>query len=289
MAVKSGFYNSVEGDRTYNSNDMNAIYAGVRTDGVVEGELNEFKVVAGAGMSVDVTPGLAIIRNKWCKNSAAVNLSLDTGGTLARIDGVFLKADDTERQIVPIVVKGTESSAPVPPAPSNNLNTKYLPIAYVTVPAGATSGGFTIENLKSYSGINAAPRVVLWENSNPDLEFGEEEVNLSESIDLFEDVCIETKDGEVMYGRKGQFSKIKMETKLDTTIRKVMWIEMFLYTRDYEVVDNKASFSHQKKVGLTFEKSLSETSSSFDQIDGKGNNTHNVYFTPLRVYGINRK
>ena len=79
MAVKSGFYDSVEGDRTYNANDMNAIYAGVRTDGVVEGELNEFKVVAGAGMSVDVTPGLAIIRNKWCKNSAAVNLSLDTG------------------------------------------------------------------------------------------------------------------------------------------------------------------------------------------------------------------
>ena len=287
MAVKSGFYDSVEGDRTYNADDMNAIYAGVRTDGVVEGELNEFKVVAGAGMSVDVTPGLAIIRNKWCKNSAAVNLSLDTGGTLARIDGVYLKADDAERQIVPVVVKGTESSAPVKPAPSNNSNTKYLPLAYVTVPAGATSGGFAIENVKSYSGINAAPRVALWENSNPDLEFGEQEVNLSESIDLFEDVCIETKDGEVMYGRKGQFSKIKMETKIDTTVRNVMWIEMSLNTRDYEVVDNKASFSHQKKVDLTFEKSLSET--SFNQIEGDGNNTHNAYFTPLRVYGINRK
>ena len=287
MAVKSGFYDSVEGDRTYNSDDMNAIYAGVRTDGVVEGELNEFKVVAGAGMSVDVTPGLAIIRNKWCKNSAAVNLPLDTGGTLARIDGVYLKADDAERQIVPVVVKGTESSAPVKPAPSNNPNTKYLPLAYVTVPAGATSGGFTIENVKSYSGINAAPRVVLWENSNPDLEFGEQEVNLSESIDLFEDICVETKDGEVMYGRKGQFSKIKMETKIDTTVRNVMWIEMSLNTRDYEVVDNKASFSHQKKVDLSFEKSLSET--SFNQIEGDGNNTHNAYFTPLRVYGINRK
>ena len=127
----------------------------------------------------------------------------------------------------------------------------------------------------------------MWENSNPDLEFGEQEVNLSESIDLFEDVCVETKDGEVMYGRKGQFSKIKMETKIDTTVRNVMWIEMSLNTRDYEVVDNKASFSHQKKVDLSFEKSLSET--SFNQIEGDGNNTHNAYFTPLRVYGINRK
>ena len=287
MAVKSGFYDSVEGDRTYNSNDMNAIYAGVRTDGVVEGELNEFKVVAGAGMSVDVTPGLAIIRNKWCKNSAAVNLSLDTGGTLARIDGIFLKADDAERQIVPVVVKGIESSAPVKPEPSNNPNTKYLPLAYVTVPAGATSGGFTIENVKSYSGINAAPRVVLWENPNPDLEFGEQEVNLSESIDLFEDVCIETKAGEVMYGRKGQFSKIDMETKIDTTIRNVTWIEMEINTRDYEMVDNKVSFSHQKRVSLNFERSLKEA--AFDQIEGDGNNTFNAYFTPLRVYGINRK
>lgn len=287
MAVKSGFYDSVEGDRTYNANDMNAIYAGVRTDGVVEGELNEFKVVAGAGMSVDVTPGLAIIRNKWCKNSAAVNLSLDTGGTLARIDGVYLVADDTERQIVPIVVKGTESSAPVKPEPSNNPNTKYLPLAYVTVPAGATSGGFTIENVKSYSGINAAPRVVLWENPNPDLEFGEQEVNLSESIDLFEDVCIETKDGEVMYGRKGQFSKIEMETKTDTAIRNVMWIEMVIHTRNYEASDNKVSFSHQKKAGFNFEKSLNE--SNFNAISGDGDNTFNVYFTPLRVYGINRK
>lgn len=287
MAVKSGFYDSVEGDRTYNANDMNAIYAGVRTDGVVEGELNEFKVVAGAGMSVDVTPGLAIIRNKWCKNSAAVNLSLDTGGTLARIDGVYLKADDAERQIVPVVVKGTESSAPVKPEPSNNPNTKYLPLAYVTVPAGATSGGFTIENVKSYSGINAAPRVVIWENPNPDLEFGEQEVNLSESIDLFEDVCIETKDGEVMYGRKGQFSKIEMETKTDTAIRNVMWIEMAIHTRNYEASDNKVSFSHQKKAGFNFEKSLEE--SNFNAISGDGDNTFNVYFTPLRVYGINRK
>ena len=101
MALKSGFYDSIEGDRTYNANDLNNIYAGVRNDGVVAGVSNNFQIVAGSGMSVYVTPGLAIIRNKWCSNSAGVNLKLDAGGTLARIDGIYLKSDETEREIVP--------------------------------------------------------------------------------------------------------------------------------------------------------------------------------------------
>ena len=287
MALKSGFYDSIEGDRTYNANDLNNIYAGVRTDGVVEGTLNNFEVVAGSGMSVDVTPGLAVIRNKWCSNSASVNLTLESGGTLARIDGIYLKADETERSIIPVVVKGTESSAPVKPTPSNNPNTKYLPLAYVSIPSGATSGGFTIEDARSYSGINSAPRTLLWENSNPSLEFGEQEITLSESIGNFETIMVETTDGQLLQGKAGEFSKTKYKKTIDSTITNTITIETTTYHRTYEASDMNVLFSHQPEIAVTHKTDLNSaevtlTKASMDETD-------NTKLIPYRVYGINRK
>ena len=281
MALKSGFYDSIEGDRTYNANDLNNIYAGVRTDGVVEGTLNNFEVVAGSGMSVYVTPGLAVIRNKWCSNSAGVNLTLESGGTLARIDGIYLKADETERSIIPVVVKGTESSAPVKPTPSNNPNTKYLPLAYVSIPAGATSGGFTIEDARSYSGINSAPRTLLWENPNPTASFESQQITLAESIDLFDTICVECRTGELVIGKGGQFQKLTAYPRSGED----NYTEFHAYMREYDASGTNVVFSKCTDFFLL----VNDGQLSVDMQAAGTASEKNSFFIPYRVYGINRK
>lgn len=282
MALKSGFYDSIEGDRTYNANDLNNIYAGVRNDGVVKNKLNDFKVMTGNGMSVNVTPGLAIIRDKWCSNSAGVNLKLDAGGTLARIDGIYLKSDETEREIIPVVVKGTESSAPVKPNPSNNPNTKYLPLAYVNVPAGATSGGFTIEDARTYSGINSASRVILWENPNPTAEFASQVVALTESIDLFDSICVELRTGEELFGKSGQFQQMSSYGGADHN--GYTYFDAFM--RDYTSSGTNFTFSNCKNFNLMVNDGA--LSRPEDESIGTVENKNNMLI-PYRVYGINRK
>lgn len=282
MALKSGFYDSIEGDRTYNANDLNNIYAGVRSDGVVAGVSNNFRIVAGSGMSVDVTPGLAIIRNKWCSNSAGVNLKLDAGGTLARIDGIYLKSDETEREIVPVVVKGTESSSPVKPNPSNNPNTKYLPLAYVTIPAGATSGGFTIEDARTYSGINSAPRVVLWENPNPTAEFASQTIVLAESVDLFDTICVELRNGQKMIGKGGQFQQLSSYGGPDHNA----YTYFSAFMRDYTSSGTNFTFSNCKNFNLMVNDGA--LSRPDNEAAGTVVNKNNMLI-PYRVYGVNRK
>lgn len=284
MSIKSGFFNSIEGDRTYNANDLNMIYAGVRTNGVIEGRLSGMKVVSNPNLTVDIAPGVAIVNDKWCHNSSAYNIAVEAGGTLARIDGVFLKLDETEREIVPVLIKGTESSSPVKPTPSNNPNTTYLALAYISVPAGTTTGTLTVEDARVYSKINSAPRVVLWENPTPEDTFGAQNVTLAESIDLFDTLSVELRTGEEMTGKSGQFQQIS-SYKTDASNNKV-WTDIL--TRNYTAQGTSLSFSTCEKTefGIIEE---GQTLSEGDWQACSSVKVQNNILIPYRVFGVNRK
>lgn len=282
MELKSGFFNSIEGDRTYNANDLNMVYAGARTNGIIKGLLAEMKVVSNPNLTVDIAPGVAIIEDKWCHNPSAYRLSIEVGGTSARIDGIYLKLDETEREIIPVVIKGTESSAPEKPTPIGNSDVTFLPLAYVTVPAGTTSGVLTIEDSRIFSGINSAPRVVLWENPNPADPFAAQAVTLAESVDDFETICVELRTSQEMIGRAGQFKELSSYRDSDSD-----YVYFKVFTRDYVSDDTLFSFTNCEATTL--------------QINGVGFGTmvedqafaetsiKNNMLIPYRVYGVNRK
>ena len=54
MAVTSGFFNSVDGDRKYRAEDFAAIFDGIVEDGIYKGVGTNFAATATGGLNVSV-------------------------------------------------------------------------------------------------------------------------------------------------------------------------------------------------------------------------------------------
>lgn len=140
MAVTYGFFNSVNGDRKYNADQMSNYFEGLVSDGVYNGVGNSMVVQASSGMNITVGSGRAIIGNKWIKNDSAYTLTV-TGShpTLNRYTAVVIKLDKVNRNISLTTIDGTPASTPTKPTVTNSQTVMYLVLAYVYVAAAATS------------------------------------------------------------------------------------------------------------------------------------------------------
>ena len=117
MAISSGFFNSVSGDRLYNAEQMTLYFEGLISNGVYESIGDKLQVTAGEGMTVTVGTGRAMIKSHWIKNDAAISLTIDAASAqYNRIDAVVLQYNATARSINLIVRKGDETTG-VPNAP----------------------------------------------------------------------------------------------------------------------------------------------------------------------------
>lgn len=144
MAVTYGFYNSLNGDRKYYAEQMSSIFNGIITDGVFSAIGDALMTVAGSAtsMQVIVKTGRAWFNGTWTQNDAQLPLDISTADvSLTRIDAVVLEINTSNsvRANSIKVVKGIASANPQKPTLMNeNLIHQYA-LAYVTVPAGATS------------------------------------------------------------------------------------------------------------------------------------------------------
>lgn len=139
MSVKSGFFNSVNGDRTYNADDLTNFYDGVLNDGVFKNYDASLEVSAGTGMSVSVAGGKALVLGKYMLNTGSLNLTLEGSGTLPRYDAVVCGVDLQERTGTIYIKTGTEASSPSYPALINTATMKEICLAYLYVGAGVTT------------------------------------------------------------------------------------------------------------------------------------------------------
>lgn len=135
-----GFFNSQNGDRKYNADQMSSYFEGLISDGVYQNVDDACVVRASAGMTVTVGKGRAVIGGKWLKNDALYDVTI-TGSnpTNPRYSAVVIKLDNNARTITLTSVNGTPATTPTKPTVTDTSNTKYLILAYVLVPAGATS------------------------------------------------------------------------------------------------------------------------------------------------------
>lgn len=141
MALRYGFFNSINGDRKYDALDMSSIFDGIIEDGVFATIGKIFAVTPGEGLQVIVDTGKAWFNHTWTSNDAKIPLDIDAADiTLDRYDAVVLEVNNTEsiRANSIKIIKGTAASDPQKPdMVSTDLIHQY-PLAYVRVVHGAT-------------------------------------------------------------------------------------------------------------------------------------------------------
>ena len=160
MAFTCGFFNSENGDRKYNAEQMSAIFDGIIADGVFTTIGDHMAVSAGTGMQVLVGTGKAWFDHTWNVNDAAYPLAIAASDvTLSRIDAIVLETNhsDSVRLNKLRVVQGTVASNPVKPTLTNSEKVHQHPLAWVTVAPGVTKiAASAIENAV---GTSACPFV----------------------------------------------------------------------------------------------------------------------------------
>lgn len=141
MALEYGFYDSVNGDRKYNSLDFGRFFDGVITNGVFATYGNAFKVSpASSGMSVTVGTGKAWFNHRWSILDTPLSLSLSSSDpTLMRIDAIVLEINEETRINSFKVIEGTSGNQVEKPQLTNSDTVHQYAIAYITIPAAATS------------------------------------------------------------------------------------------------------------------------------------------------------
>lgn len=141
MAITSGFFDSVNGDRTYDAEQMSSYFDGLISDGVYENIGDRFAVTsANDGMTVNVGTGRAVIQSHWVKNDATVVMTLDPSDVqLNRTDFIVLRLDRTNRTIELTVKKGSTSTGDPGIAPPTRTSTVWeMYLAAVRINKGAT-------------------------------------------------------------------------------------------------------------------------------------------------------
>lgn len=136
MALITGYYNSLNGDRKYNAETMSKYFTGLITRGVLQNYKGKFVVEAQTGMQVKIPAGKAFFSDgKWIENTADITLTLDSADVLDRIDRIVLRNDTNEgmRNASVVLVKGTPGSNPVAPVLQNDNYIEELSLCTIRV------------------------------------------------------------------------------------------------------------------------------------------------------------
>lgn len=170
MALTFGFYDSINGDRTYNAKDFSRFFDGILTDGIFGDIGDALRVTAGSGISVNVGIGRAWFNRTWTWNDSVLNIPLPTADPmLPRIDTVALIIDDILRTNSIEIIQGTASSSPVAPTLTNTSDHHEYRLANVAIAATATS--ITNNDITDFVGTeqtpytNVMPTILFFQNS----------------------------------------------------------------------------------------------------------------------------
>lgn len=143
MAITSGFFNSVNGDRRYNAEQINDFLTGLVSGGVYESVGGGLQVKSNAGMKVQVLPGkLSDSNGRWLQNDSTLVLTLDAADlVLNRYDAIVAKLDSNQNQRTGTITikKGTVASTPTKPTAERTQFVEEYILAYVYVGKGVTA------------------------------------------------------------------------------------------------------------------------------------------------------
>lgn len=188
MALTSGFYNSVNGDRKYNAEQLSSIFDGLINDGILYNVGNRFNITALNGNNVQIGSGRAWFNHTWIYNDSNYTISLEASSALLnRIDAIVLEINRNQdiRSSQIIVIKGEESSSPSNPILIKNDYQNQYPLAYIYRKANSSS--ITQEDITIKVGTEECPYVTgilpvedidkFIEEASNDIDFLKEETS----------------------------------------------------------------------------------------------------------------
>lgn len=146
MTERSRFFNSYGADvRQYSAADFAEVFKRFLANGVIRDVANELAVSAGAGVSVNVDTGEAMVKGYWYQNDASLNVALAApDATNPRIDRIVVRLDLTAavRLVTVEALTGVPAGSPSAPALTQNGTTWEESLAQVQV--AAVTGALTI-------------------------------------------------------------------------------------------------------------------------------------------------
>lgn len=77
MTFRSGFWNSIDGDRTYSAEDMAIPFEGVITEGVFANWGDAFKATVIDGTTIAIGSGKAWFAKKWIQNDSVYQMQIN--------------------------------------------------------------------------------------------------------------------------------------------------------------------------------------------------------------------
>lgn len=136
----SGFFNSVNGDRVYNAQQMSTIFEGLITDGVYASVGNKMAVQPNNGMTIQIASGRGWFAKHWVNNDSEFLITLEASDvTLNRYCAVCVRVDESDSvRNAEIYLKYSDyATAPVKPTMTRTETVKEYCLAYVYIKAGA--------------------------------------------------------------------------------------------------------------------------------------------------------
>lgn len=151
--ITYGFFDSIDGDRKYSADQMSEYFEGLIGDGIYESVGQALVVTPGAGLTVNIGTGRGIIKCHWIDNDTVANIEISSHSSLPMYVAIVMRYDHPNRLMQFATVNGTPATNPAKPTLTNTNTVKELALAYILVPAGATSiTAADIEDARSESG-----------------------------------------------------------------------------------------------------------------------------------------
>ncbi|MEB2301751.1 hypothetical protein LAV72_19285 [Lysinibacillus xylanilyticus] len=139
MTIKSGFFNSINGDRRYDAKWFAEYFASFIGNGVFPNPSTGLQVVEGGQMRTVIKGGKGWINGYFIVNDSDYILQHDIAdGVLKRVDRIVMRLDYVTRQITVQIKKGAFASNPVAPTLKRDIEAYELALADVLINNGAT-------------------------------------------------------------------------------------------------------------------------------------------------------
>lgn len=142
MAVESGFFDSVNGDRLYNAEKFNRIFEGMIKEGVFANVGDKLAVAPNSGMTIQVGTGRGWFNNHWLRNTSEHLITLEGSDVvLNRYAAVIVQLNEaTSVRAIDITVKYSDfASSPVKPTMTRSDSVYEYCLAYVYIKGGASA------------------------------------------------------------------------------------------------------------------------------------------------------
>lgn len=157
MTQISSFFdaNMVNGvpDREYDATSWANYFKGLIGNGVSITPSSNLQVVAGTGLNVILSPGIAYINGYYYNNTEPLTVPINiANATYPRITSIVIELSLNNREIICKTVDGSAQSSPTSPQITQTESTYQLQLATVYVPAGATAIG-TITDTRENSEV----------------------------------------------------------------------------------------------------------------------------------------